>query len=418
MARPRSNAGATSAASVGFGLRFTDILWELKYDHSALPVTLSANTATKIPNVMLVMFPIRYDLNKIKDSILAEGGEFTLFGGEPLLMRESDLEELWRWGFEMFGRNRVQTNGVLINETHLRLFRDYAVQVGVSIDGSHELNDLRWAGSEQRTRLTSDTVMRNIERLCLQGMAPSLIVTLHRKNAVRERWPQLEEWFLTLERLGVTQVRLHVLEVDDEMQRSEMALTEDETVNVMKHLMRFERERMKTLHFDVFNEMRRLMRGIDSNTGCVWNACDPYTTKAVRGIEGDGRRSNCGRTNKDGIDFIKADSEGFERYIALYQTPQCYEGCQGCPYFLMCKGQCPGSATGGDWRNRSEYCAVWKELFSEIEHEMELSGELPLTKHPQREALEHMFLQAWENGHNWTISAALLEINCPAQPGR
>ena len=80
----------------------------------------------------------------------------------------------------------------------------------------------------------------------------------------------------------------------------------------------------------------------------------------MQGIEGTDQRSNCGRTNKDGIDFVKSDREGFERYLALYYTPQEYGGCKDCRFFLMCKGQCPGTAIDRDWRNRTEHCEVWK----------------------------------------------------------
>src|SRR5205814_3871036 len=118
-----------------------------------------------------------------------------------------------------------------------------------------------------------------------------------------------------------------------------------------------------TLKLDVFQDMRSLLLARDSNSTCIWNACDPYTTRAVQGVEGNGQTSNCGRTNKDGIDFTKAGTEGYERYIALYHTPQEYNGCQGCRFFLMCKGQCPGTAVEGDWRNRTEHCEVWKGLY-------------------------------------------------------
>jgi uncharacterized protein len=116
----------------------------------------------------------------------------------------------------------------------------------------------------------------------------------------------------------------------------------------MLSFLKLEKE-LKTLRFDVFDDMRRLLKGEDRNTTCIWNACDPYTTKAVHGLEGNGQKSNCGRTNKDGIDFVKADTEGFERYIALYQTPQENGGCRGCRFFLMCKGQCPGTSINRDW---------------------------------------------------------------------
>ena len=57
----------------------------------------------------------------------------TLRPREPLLV-EDDLEELWAWGLEKFGFNGVQTNGTLVNDNHIRLFKQYKVQVGLSID--------------------------------------------------------------------------------------------------------------------------------------------------------------------------------------------------------------------------------------------------------------------------------------------
>ena len=150
----------------------------------------------------------------------------------------------------------------------------------------------------------------------------------------------------------------------------------------------------------------RLLLCEDDQTTCVWNACDPYTTAAVRGVEGTGQASNCGRTNKDGIDFVKGVRPGFERYLALYQTPQEHGGCQGCRFFLMCKGQCPGTSMAGDWRNRSEHCEVWKGLFRSVEDGLLDEGLVPVSASPQRTELEGMFLASWAAGANHTIAAA------------
>src|SRR4051812_46410668 len=71
-----------------------------------------------------------YDVEAMKASIIEEGGPFFMFGGEPLLMAEDDLEEMWAWGLERFGSNGIQTNGVLINDNHIRMFKAYKVHVG------------------------------------------------------------------------------------------------------------------------------------------------------------------------------------------------------------------------------------------------------------------------------------------------
>src|SRR5687767_9821594 len=83
-----------------------------------------------------------YDLAKMKEAVLRQGGPFTLFGGEPLLTRRADLEELFRWGYETFGGSGLQTNGALITDEHIRLFKKYSVRVGISLDGPGELNDV------------------------------------------------------------------------------------------------------------------------------------------------------------------------------------------------------------------------------------------------------------------------------------
>jgi uncharacterized protein len=349
--------------------------------------------------------PREYDLDLMKAAIEREGGDFTLFGGEPLLVPEADLEELWSWGLERYGTNSIQTNGALINDAHVRMFRQYRVQVGISIDGPGELNDARWAGTASRTREATAKAEAAIERLCREGLPPSLIVTLHRGNATPEKLPVMHNWLRRMEATGITSARLHVLEVEDENVRAAYALSTEENLTAFLSFAELEKE-LTTLRLDVFTDLRNLLMGTDDDTTCVWNACDPYTTRAVRGVEGHGQSSNCGRTNKDGIDFVKSSQEGFERYIALYHTPQELGGCSGCRFFLMCKGQCPGTAIDGDWRNRTEHCELWKGLFREMEEQFLDAGEVPISASPERAELEATFLDLWATGDSSSIAGA------------
>jgi len=39
-----------------------------------------------------------YDLEKMKAKVAEQGCQFSLFGGEALLIPEEDLEQLWAWG--------------------------------------------------------------------------------------------------------------------------------------------------------------------------------------------------------------------------------------------------------------------------------------------------------------------------------
>lgn len=347
-----------------------------------------------------------YDLNLMKQALEREGAAFTVFGGEPLMMPIADLEDLFRFGLERYGRNGVQTNGTLITADHIALFKQYKVHVGISIDGPGELNDLRWHSTLEDTRSMTRRTEDAIAQLCREHLAPSLIVTLHRINATAGKLPRMYDWVRSLDGLGIRSLRLHLLESESAAIREKYGLSAGENIAAMKGFLELEGS-LAGLKFDVFHDMRRMLVGHDSSTTCIWNACDPYTTHAVHGVEGTGQRTNCGRTNKDGIDFVKADQPGYERYLALYWTPQEAGGCRNCRFFLMCKGQCPGTAIGGDWRNRTEHCEVWKALLTSLEHDLVTKGITPVSLSPVRNKLERAHLEAWEAGRPTSMSRIL-----------
>jgi uncharacterized protein len=295
----------------------------------------------------------------------------------------------------------------LIRDEHIEMFRKYKVRVGISIDGPGELNDLRRVGSLEETRKATAKTEAAIERLCREGITPSLIVTLHRQNATPARLPSLLNWMRFVDSIGITDVRLHILESESSAIRKAFALSNAENIAAFLQFAELERS-LCHVRFDVFREIRNLLIGKDRNVSCVWKGCDPYTTAAVTGIEGNGQRSNCGRTNKEGIDFVKAQDVGFERYIALYYTSQEDGGCANCRFFLMCKGQCPGTAIDGDWRNRSEHCEVWKALFEACENQLSASGTSAISTQPfLRESLETQMMEAWASGSNPSIETLL-----------
>jgi uncharacterized protein len=343
---------------------------------------------------------------------------FLVFGGEPLLAPLAQLESVFAWGLEKAGANGIQTNGALITDAHLALFEKYRVAVGISVDGPDELNDTRWAGSLEKTRTMTARSLAAIDQLCARKRPPGIIVTLTRVNASAERRPRFKAWLRELHAKGINWIRLHILEVDHALVAAHYALTDDETVEAVLDLAALETE-LPALQFELLSDMRSLLLALDSQTPadrdrqaplCVWGACDPLTTNAVRAVDADGGRSNCGRVYKDGVPWQKADAAGFERYLALYHTPQAHGGCAGCRFFAMCKGQCPGTAIDGDWRNRSAQCRVWFRLFEHEEADLERRRLVPLSKSALRGAVEQQLLAAWAAGHNVSLTQALAAV--------
>ena len=79
-----------------------------------------------------------------------------LHGGEPLLLSHDRLRGILstlRSSIDPVTRLdlRIQTNGVLLDPGLCALFADYAVQVGVSLDGNRAANDLHRLFADGRT---------------------------------------------------------------------------------------------------------------------------------------------------------------------------------------------------------------------------------------------------------------------------
>lgn len=352
-----------------------------------------------------------YDIDAMIETAVTIGAPLSVFGGEPLLLPLADLERLFAAGRDLLGGASIQTNGVLLSEKHIAMFAKYDVRVGISADGPDELNELRWAHSAAKTKASTDATMAAIRRLCGAQRAPGVIVTLHRSNSRTERLPRLLEWVRELEQLGVRRVRLHLLESESEGVRVAHALDATESTAALLAFLALEHQ-LVSLRFDVFDDIRSALdpRAEGAKT-CVWNGCDPYTTTAVQGVEADGSRSNCGRTNKDGIEYLKSAVPSYERSIALFHTPHEYGGCHGCTFFLACKGQCPGTAIDGDWRNRTEHCATWYAVMEAVANEFVSAGVVPIAYDERRSELEHALLHEWTNGRNPRPSAVLSTIN-------
>jgi len=365
----------------------------------------------------------RYDKEAVLAAIdkLKPGDHWSLFGGEALILNMTDLEELLKLGFDRNGKSGIQTNGSLITEAHIELFRKYKTHIGISLDGPDELNDSRWAGTEEATRAATAKTHNAIRRLCEEAketpyLRPGLIVTLHAGNCSQERFPRFLAWLHELDDMGIMSINFHTMEMDYDAHKLFLPQEElaDRLIDIWRESDKFEHVKPRFVQ-DVLN----VLRGNNSGALCTYRACDPLNTQSCRGIDHDGSPSSCGRELKDGVMWLPAEGTGYKdsfigfestryhiRQIALFQTPQELGGCQGCEYWLACQGNCSGEGEQSDWRRRSSYCATYKKLLGEGTRRLQESGQKPLPLWKIRPAMEQYLLDGWIAGRNPSLNEA------------
>ena len=336
----------------------------------------------------------------MKAALERAGSNFTIFGGEPLLVPEPVLEELWAFGLERFGSNGIQTNGSLINDRHIAALQDSTGVPSAS----------RWTAPRisttsvgpARVKLTREATAKThaaIERLVREGLTPSLIVTLHRNNATADKLPRMCDWFRYLDTLGITSARLHDLEIESPADRREVRAHAGRADCGVPGV-RGARAEASSVAIRRVLDIRKMLLGQDAGTTCVWNACDPYH---------DASRPR--RRGARAAQQLRADQQGRHRLRQgrprRLRTLPCAlpraagaGGCHDCRFFLMCKGQCPGGSIDGDWRNRSSKCGLWMALFSRFEAELVAEGQVPISLSPYRARVEAFALREWAAGRS------------------
>ena len=140
-----------------------------------------------------------FDLEAIKRQIGNENDAPYLHGGEALLAPIQVLEELFAISYQKTGYSSIQTNGTLITDKHIELFKKYNTQVGISIDGPGDLGKYRRTIDGQPT---ADMVMDNIRWLRKEGVHVGIICVLTKANALPEQRERFKDWVRELKALG------------------------------------------------------------------------------------------------------------------------------------------------------------------------------------------------------------------------
>lgn len=319
---------------------------------------------------------LEYSFNAIKKSLMDvwsgpyNGSDVCLHGGEPLLTPLPELEKLlnliynlpWKDTGKPKGAVSIVTNGSLITDKHIELFKKYNVYIGLSCDGPPKSNIHR-GPDPSNPKITADynrDMVALIKKLKNEGLNVSIMCILHKYNAgSKELRQKLLGWLVWLKKQGITGGRLNAMYSD---RHPELELSNQEVYQMWVNLYHFNKR-----HGAQWNPIREMVSNLRREKGkhdyffpkpCTHNRCNPFNTHTLS-ILPDGTIGCCDRTFNHGIYVRSSDGKKCGRYEALEQTE-----CNGCHHWDICGGGCPEEGVGGDWRHKTRFCEAIKKTYN------------------------------------------------------
>jgi uncharacterized protein len=270
--------------------------------------------------------------------------------GEPLAVPISFYEQ----AFQIFAsgprsvRQNIQTNGTLITDEWCTLFKKWAVQIGLSIDGPKAIHDRHRV--DRSGRGSFERVTRGISKLREHNLSFSVIAVLTRDSlhAADELW----EFFKSA---GISNVGFNIDEIEGVHEASSLQNREhyEAFCSFISRIAELQ-ERDPQLQFREIEDMRR---HLTAPPGAVVERAD-NRPGAILNIDADGNWTTfspelLGQRDPEYGEFAWGnvhtdpwativENRGFQR--AWTDIAAGIELCrQSCQYFSICGGGCPSN---------------------------------------------------------------------------
>ncbi len=124
------------------------------------------------------------------DKAIASGSDEVMFafqGGEPLLAGEQYYEEFVQYVNMVKGAVKVsysiQTNGMLVSDWYIKIFKENDFLIGVSLDGPKYIHDA--VRVTYQGKPTFETVISNTKRLMAAGIRVNVLTVITNSSAAR-----------------------------------------------------------------------------------------------------------------------------------------------------------------------------------------------------------------------------------------
>lgn len=298
-----------------------------------------------------------------------------LHGGEPTLINPNFFDILMerqkikgynlKWG--------IQTNGTMINDQYIDLFRKYNVNVGVSLDGLKQHHDSNRITKEGKP--TFDIVEKNIEKKKTEAINVNLLLTISNENVndIIDIYDYIANKNMHFNFNLIYPNKHHNIALDDDVFSVALCNLFDHWINDDKHkiiILPFYRIIEGILHPE---------RGIPV---CHWrkNCEGKIVAIDTKGNIYDcerwiGRSEMCLGNIEDGFDFCIHNANFFNKRAEILMKTECYN----CEIQRFCYGGCPANAyfLYNDYnRKDSSICNYRKSIIKYIKEYMERNANM------------------------------------------
>ena len=299
---------------------------------------------------------------------------FIWHGGEPLLMsREFYREAMDYVQQKLIGRDisfKMQTNGYLIDNEWIEFFKEYDINVGISLDGYQELHDASRCTKDDKPTFT--VIMSKIQLLRDAGLEVGVLMVLNTAEAIDA--DKLFA-FITENRLSC---KIHsVYPCGRAEKRDDVATVYQSYVELMKVLYRKMMECDIEVTIDPITDMNEAILTDQCMGECSYaGTCG----KDFLCLFEDGGVSFCGRhTNDFGLNYGNVHEKTvFDLYysesankIRNRQLVLRENVCASCQDYELCHGGCAFEAALANGNIDTAYpnCKEWRQLIDFVRGE-------------------------------------------------
>ncbi len=297
------------------------------------------------------------------EQVQADGeGQIIFHGGEPTLLPAAQYDRCIRQLRRDFPALRfrlsMQTNGVLLTEEYLALFRTHDIHIGVSLDGGRAIHDGQ--RKDAAGNGSYERVMENIRSLQENDIPVAALMVVTR--------PALEAGLDFLDLLDEMDVPLKInplLALGEAPRHPELALAPGDYSRYLIRVFEYAAEKDLSLHLSPLSELMAAILGNTRPAGCVYS---PRCCRDFLCIDREGVIYPCGRfsdthTHTLGTveSGITAEGEEILRRLEARRTAPVPEPCRDCRWLSMCHAGC--SADHPEETSPCAICEDQKQLF-------------------------------------------------------